>query len=204
MHHPRLDLDSLRTPTLDEPLRVLISACLVGRPVGWEGGPYTADHVVALSRLPLVHALAACPEDPVLGTPRPLTVLHGGDGFDVLAGRARVLDSDGRDRTAELVRGAEAVLRLAVERRAELAILMNVSDSCGTHVIYDGAAGPGHYRRGPGVAAALLMRAGIPCVAQRDELTLARLRARLDPGYGLPDGLADFREHPWYVESFGS
>jgi uncharacterized protein YbbK (DUF523 family) len=49
--------------------------------------------------------------------------IHGGDGFDVLAGRAKVLDEHGRDLTAQMLAGAEAMLLFARAQRAELAIL---------------------------------------------------------------------------------
>ena len=44
--------------------------------------------------------LPFCPEQHALGTPRSMPDIHGGDGVDVLAGRARVLDevpADARD-----------------------------------------------------------------------------------------------------------
>ena len=51
-----------------------------------------------------------------------------------------------------------------------------------------------------GVAAALLLDAGLPIVSQRDHLTLARLRARLEPSHVPPAGARDHHEHPWGLE----
>jgi uncharacterized protein YbbK (DUF523 family) len=129
--------------------------------------------------------------------------IHGGDGFAVLAGKARVLDEHGVDLTAGMRRGAEAMLAKALEARVHLAILTDMSAACGTQVISDGCRfdSPRRYQRGVGVAAAMLLRAGIPVVSQRDFATLGRLRARLDPTF-VPDPEArDHHDHPWVLEN---
>lgn len=46
-------------------------------------------------------------------TPRTVPDLRGGDGFDVLAGRARVLDQHGQDLTEAMMDGARAMLAFA-------------------------------------------------------------------------------------------
>lgn len=188
--------------TPDDPLRVLFSACLLGHPTGWEGGAYTEEIAVRLAGLPCVRAVHFCPENATLGTPRPLTTLHGGHGGDVLAGRARVLETTGRDVTRELVRGAEAMLAVARREGAELAVLLDVSDSCGSHVVYLGDPVERRYQKGPGVAAALLLDAGVPVLAQRDHATMQRLLAALDPTFAPDPAAFDFVEHPWYRDYF--
>lgn len=188
--------------TVDDPLRVIFSACLLGHATGWEGGPYTEPLVVRLAGLPTVRALHFCPENATLGTPRPLTTLHDGHGRDVLAGRARVLETTGRDVTRELVRGAELMLEVARRGRAELAVLLDVSDSCGSHVVYLGAPEERCYQKGAGVAAAMLMEAGVPVLAQRDGATMQRLVAALDASFVADPGAIDFVEHAWYREYF--
>jgi uncharacterized protein YbbK (DUF523 family) len=191
-----------RDATPASPLRILTSACLVGRSVGWEGGPYTEDVVVKLTCLPNVMAVSFCPEDSTLGTPRPLTTLHHGNGRDALHDRARVFESTGRDVTAQIIQGAENMLAAALEADVELAVLMDVSDSCGTNAIYLGPAEDKRYQKGPGVAAALLIDEGIPVVAQRDYLTLHRLIATLDPTHRVPEDAFDFVDHEWYRSYF--
>ena len=198
-----LSWERVRSATVQDPLRVLVSACLVGHTTGWDGLAYTAPLVVRLTRCERVAALPFCPEDGVLGTPRALTTIHRGDGRDVVAGRARVWDTDGQDRTEAIVRGAQAMVDTARRRGAELAVLMNVSDSCGLHVIYRGEASERAYRRGVGVAAAMLLAAGVPVVSQRDERTLSRLLAALDPAYCAPEDAQDFVEIDWYRETVG-
>ncbi len=201
-HPAGFDWSRLERVTADDPLRVLFSACLLGHATGWEGGAYPEPLAGRLAGLALVRAMYFCPENATLGTPRPLTTLYDGHGRDVLSGRARVLETTGRDVTREIVRGAEAMREAARRGDAELAVMLDVSDSCGSHVVYLGAPEEHRYQQGPGVAAATLMEAGVPVLAQRDFATLQRLIAALDPGF-VPDPAAfDFVENPWYREYF--
>jgi hypothetical protein len=82
---------------------------------------------------------------------------------------------------------------------------MDISAACGSSVIYDGARHLKIYRRGPGVAAAMLMRAGVPIVSQRDERTLALVFAKLGASTGelLTDGVDHF-ERAWLREYFAA
>lgn len=188
--------------TASDPLRVLFSACLLGQPTGWEGGPYTDDLAVRLSKLPTVRSIAFCPENATLGTPRPLTTIHGGNGRDVLAGRARVLETTGRDVTTELVAGGEAMLAAARRGDAELAVLLEISDSCGSHALYLGPPEEKRYQKGTGVAAAILTNAGIPIVGQRDAATLGRILGALDPTFRPDRSAIDFVEGEWFRDYF--
>lgn len=201
-HPPGFDWTRLRRVTADDPLRVLFSACLLGHATGWEGGAYTDDLAVRLAGLPTVRSVYFCPENATLGTPRPLTTLYDGHGRDVLAGRARVLETTGRDVTRELVRGAGEMLAVARRAEVELAVMLDVSDSCGSHAVYLGAPEERRYQQGPGVAAATLMGAGVPVLAQRDNATLQRLVAALDPGFEPDPAAFDFVDHPWYRDYF--
>ena len=99
-----------------------------------------------------------CPEElGGLPTPRPRAEIRGGDGADVLDGRARVIDEHGKDLTEAFIRGAEEVVRRAKESGARLAILKEKSPSCGVKRIYSG----GELTKGMGVTTAALVRAGI-------------------------------------------
>ena len=190
--------------TTDDPLRVIFSACILGHATGWEGGPYTEPLAVRLSKLAKVKPVHFCPENATLGTPRPLTTLHDGHGRDVLAGRARVLETTGRDVTGEVIRGAELMLDVARRARAQLAVLLDVSDSCGSHAVYIGPPEDKRYQQGTGVAAAMLIDAGIPVFAQRDFATLGRLVALLDPTFEPDPAAFDFVDHPWYRGYFAA
>jgi uncharacterized protein YbbK (DUF523 family) len=188
--------------TREDPLRILFSSCILGNATGWEGDAYPEPLAQRLAGLDTVSVLHFCPENATLGTPRPFTTIHDGHGRDVLAGRARVLETTGRDVTRELIQGAERMLAVARQGRAELAILMDVSDSCGSHAIYLGDPAKRRYQRGAGVAAAMLLDAGIPVIAQRDHASLQRLLAALDPTFRVDPSAQDFTEQSWFREYF--
>lgn len=108
-----------------------------------------------------------CPE--VLGglsTPRRPAEIVGGDGADVLDGRAVVVTDEGEDVTEEFVAGARAVADLAAEHGIERAVLQSRSPSCGCGSIYDGSFG-GTLVDGDGVLAALLVRRGVTVTSIR-------------------------------------
>lgn len=112
--------------------------------------------------------MLVCPEeDGGLGTPRPAAEIQGGDGSDVLDGRARVVTKAGVDVTQEYVAGARFALERALAVGAETAILKARSPSCGSGCIYDGT-----FTRttttGDGVTVALLQREGFTVVTEED------------------------------------
>ena len=200
---------TLRTPTPEVPLRVLVSGCLAGLPCGVEGTDYGLGVALGdLLTLPTIVAVSFCPEDHGLGTPRTMPDIHGGDGRAVWSGSARVLDEHGRDLTAGMIAGARAMATFAAAEEVELAILTDMSAACGTQVISLGCrVVPQEERRyqvGVGVAAALLLEAGIPCVAQRDFRSLGRLRELLVPGFEADPDALDHHEKDWYRGAFGS
>jgi uncharacterized protein YbbK (DUF523 family) len=202
VEHPEL-VAALPEPTDADPWRVLVSGCMAGWGCGVDGTDYGMKSALAgFASLRNVQWVPFCPEDVGLGTPRTMPDIHGGDGFAVLDGKARVLDEHGVDLTAGMLRGAEAMLAKAKAASVHLAILTDMSAACGSQVISDGCrfASPRRFQRGVGVAAAMLLRAGVLVVSQRDFATLGRVRARLDRSY-VPDPEArDHHEHPWVLE----
>lgn len=201
-HHPEA-VEALRRPTTEEPWRVLISGCIFGWKVAVDGSTYGLDRErPAWLEDPRVEMIPFCPEDHRLGTPRAMPDLHEGDGFAVLDGAARVLDPERNDLTAQVLEGAEAMLQLAQERRVDFAVLTDRSGACGSQVISIGCRleEPVEYRKGVGVAAALLLRHGIPVVSHRDYRTLDRLHAIVDPDHVEARDLRDHHEHPWVLE----
>jgi uncharacterized protein YbbK (DUF523 family) len=120
-------------------------------------------------------AIPVCPEQ--LGgraTPRTASNLVGGTGADVLDGRARVLDVEGRDVTAEFIRGARETLLVARIAGATHAILKENSPSCGVKRTYmlDANGKPGRVE-GQGVTTTLLSREGVRVISE-DELSVPR------------------------------
>ena len=112
------------------------------------------------------------------------------------------MDTTGTDQTEALTQGAGALLAHAQAEQIELCVMLDVSDSCGSNVIYDGLQTPTRYREGVGVAVAVLLRAGFPVISHRDFATLGWIRTQLDPTFVVPDDAIDFTEHPWFLESF--
>ncbi len=131
-YHPEA-LDALRAPTPDAPWRVLVSGCLAAWPCGVEATDYGLGDVLReLFALPTLRALPFCPEQHALGTPRTMPDIHGGDGVDVVAGRARVFDERGADLTEPMLAGARAMVAFALAERVELAIVTDASAACGS------------------------------------------------------------------------
>src|SRR6476620_9969435 len=105
-------------------MRILLSACLSGAPCGVDGTSYGDAHwIKSLISLPNVEAVTFCPEEFSFGTPRSMPDIHGGNGFDVLEGKARVLTEKGEDWTEGMIRAAHRMLEVARENQVELAIL---------------------------------------------------------------------------------
>src|SRR5262249_51235536 len=147
-------------------------------------------------------AISFCPEHFSFGTPRALCDIHGGDGHDVLAGRARVLTASGEDWTEAMIAAAREMLRVASENSIRLAVLMDISAACGSQVIYAGARSDRVYQAAHGVCAALLIESGIPVASQRDFKTLEQIFCKLDPTRIAATDLRDHHEHDWYRTYF--
>lgn len=150
---------------------VLVSACLAGRRCTYKAtaNPLAAEWRAWLERLiEEDRAVLVCPEvEGGLGTPRPPAEILGGDGHDVLDGRARVLAADGTDVTESYLRGAERAVERARAVDAGAAVLKARSPSCGRGVIYDGSFSH-TLAPGDGVTAAALQRAGIAVMSDEE------------------------------------
>jgi len=137
-------------PFATPPSLILVSACLVGLCTRYDGK--IVDHPDCRARLAGVTWIPFCPEQlGGLPTPREAADIVGGDGDDVLAGRATVLCKSGADVTEPFVRGARQALQLARSQQVTAAFLKARSPSCAvTGTI--------------GVTAALLRQAGLALV----------------------------------------
>jgi len=111
--------------------KCLVSACLTGLCTRYDGqSKANADCLLRLAACP--HWIPVCPEQlGGLPTPRPAANLVGGDGHDVLAGRARVIDRLGNDLSAAFIQGARMVLDIARMQQVDLCLLKSGSPSCG-------------------------------------------------------------------------
>ena len=174
---------------------ILVSACLLGHKVKYDGGenaqPLLLRYAVRGQFLPV------CPECAAnLPVPRHPMEIQGGAGAEVWAGCAVVRDVEGVERTEAFRRGAARVCALAEKYQARVAILKENSPSCGVHQVYDGL-----FRRrtiqGQGVAAARLAAAGLRLYSEK-ELTEALLTALLAADQG-----AQARQVSWVAGDRG-
>jgi len=108
----------------------LVSACLLGLKTRYDGRVLSSS--ACRKALEGIISIPVCPEQlGGLPTPRVAADLEGGDGHDVLAGRGRVITSDGQDVTQSFILGARQVLLIAGQYTAEGVILKARSPSCG-------------------------------------------------------------------------
>ncbi len=139
---------------------ILVSTCLLGLNTKYDGGHNFSQSVVILGKS--IQFTPVCPEQlGGLPTPRPPAEIQGGGGCDVLAGEASVVTRAGSDNTEAFLRGARETLKLAAATGVVAALLKSYSPSCGNCRVYDGSFS-GTKRDGAGVAAALLIKNGIP------------------------------------------
>ena len=196
---------NLRTPTKNDPLRILVSACLTGVKCGVDGDNYGEyPSVLKLLDYKNVRLIPFCPEDLSFGTPRETCDIYGGDGFDVLNGKAKVLTTSGVDWTEGILKAADKMLDIAIQNKIELAVMMDVSAACGNHVIYDGDrfAENKKYQIGMGVCGAKLAQAGFKIISWREYACLEVLYSRIDPHHKINEEAQDFDQHVWYSGYF--
>jgi len=156
--------------------KLLVSACLLGRPVRYNGSAKPLDEQCLMRWIAEGRVVSVCPELLAgLPTPRPPAEIAGvKGGAAVLSGEATVIDADGQDVTAIYVRGAQAALALASQQGCQYALLTDGSPSCGVSFIYDGSF-TGRRHRADGAAAALLRQNGIQVFSPEDMRDLAAL-----------------------------
>ncbi|QCI15121.1 DUF523 domain-containing protein [Pseudomonas putida] len=146
--------------TRSELPKVLVSACLLGQPVRYDGR--SSGHPDLLQRWQAEgRVVPLCPE--VAGglpTPRPPAEIPGGQGGEVLDGAAVVVTVTGDDVSAAFVAGAGQALALVRKHGIRVAVLKAGSPSCGNRLTYDGTFS-GVKVPGEGVTTALLRREGV-------------------------------------------
>lgn len=197
-------LNNLRIPTKVDPLRILMSACLTGITCGYDGsanGEYPS--ALKLLKYDTVKIIKFCPEEFSFDTPREMCDIHGGNGADVLNGKAKVLTETGKDWTAGMIEASKNAGDCPKEK-IELAIMMDISAACGSQVIYYGNRFNENkvYQIGTGVSAALLLQNGFNVISQRDFASLEIVYAKIDPTHIITNNLKDHHESDWYKEYF--
>lgn len=141
--------------------KILISACLLGDPVRYDGQSKTLENNALRQLVAQDRVVGFCPEvGGGLSIPRPAAEIQGADGNAVIAGQALVQTRDGSDVTEFFLAGARQALTLCRQHLITVAVLTESSPSCGSEQIYDGS-----FKRnavaGSGVTTAMLRQHGI-------------------------------------------
>lgn len=141
--------------------KILISACLLGRRVRYDGKTLTVAQKTLQGWLDEGRLVSVCPEvDAGMSIPRPPAEIVSGDGAEVLAGSSSVLDDTGADVSHYFLTGANLALELCKAHEIRIAILTEGSPSCGSSLIHDGTFSAAK-KAGEGVTTALLRKNGI-------------------------------------------
>jgi len=149
--------------------KILISACLLGEKVRYDGGHAKIDNPILKDLQNQKLLLPLCPEViagmKVPRTPREIVGDDGGAG--VLNGKALVKTRNGKDDTDTFRMAAQMIVNIARQKAIRIAILKNFSPSCGTKQIYDGTFSETKIN-GTGVTAELLTKNGIKVFAENE------------------------------------
>jgi uncharacterized protein YbbK (DUF523 family) len=161
-------------------IRILVSACLLGEEVRYNGRNATSTSPIVTKWLSEGRIVSFCPEVAGgLGVPRPPAEIQGIDGDSVLQGAGRVVTESGAEVTDAFLRGAQLALEAARAQNVRLAVLKDGSPSCGSGFVYDGTFS-GQRRAGHGVTAALLERNAIRVFSERQLAEAAEYLEQLE------------------------
>ena len=148
--------------------KVLVSACLLGQPVRYDGKDKRLASEVLARWVSDGRVVTVCPEvEGGLPVPRPPAERQA-DG--------RIVDVNGRDVSAQFDAGAAKAVALARQHGITVAVLKEGSPSCGASLVGDGSF-RGTKVPGAGVTATALRAIGVRVFS---ELELDRADAALD------------------------
>jgi len=148
--------------------KVLISACLLGKRVRYDGNALPASGRIFEQWIASGQVISICPEvDAGMSIPRAPAEILKGDGCGVWAGTALVVEDTGKDVTESFQKGAQMALELCKKHNIKVAVLTEKSPSCGSSAIYDGSF-TSNKIEGVGVTAALLKKNGIAVFNQHN------------------------------------
>ena len=141
--------------------KILISACLLGKKVRYDGLDSLCEHPILQLWRDENRLISTCPEmEGGLPTPRPASEIVGkGGGKAVIEGKAEVMTNEGVSNTDAYLKGAQKALDLAIKYQVAMVLLKARSPSCGNELISDGTF-QGKKIPGMGTTAALLTQHG--------------------------------------------
>ncbi len=117
-----------------QPTKILISACLLGENVRYDGKNKLLDHPIIRCWSEENRLISICPEVAGgLSIPRPAAEIQASQ-----KGRILVTNVTGRDVSTEFEIGAQKTLELCLKNNIQIAVLTDGSPSCGRKSIYDG------------------------------------------------------------------
>lgn len=131
---------------------ILISACLLGHSVRYDGNHSLIEHPLIKQWQQQNRLIPLCPEvEGGLPIPRaPAEIINP----------SLILNTDNKDVTQAFILGAQKALQTARDNHCTVAILTERSPSCGSNEIYDGRFNR-TTKRGMGITTALLEQHGI-------------------------------------------
>lgn len=137
-------------------MKILVSACLLGRNCKYNGGNNLSPQVAAF--LEGKEIVPVCPEVMAgLGIPRtPIEIVEG-----------ELKNRFGKSVDAPLREAVEQVMKLVRSQGITVAILKARSPTCGVHQVYDGTFS-GKLVEGSGVLAQALLEAGCRVLDEED------------------------------------
>jgi uncharacterized protein YbbK (DUF523 family) len=148
--------------------KILISACLAGERVRYDGKTLAVATDIMNRWFTQGQVISVCPEaGGGMSVPRAPAEIMNGDGLDVQAGKAQVVDNMGIEVTGYFMRGAQLALSLCQKHQIQVAVLAEASPSCGSSIIHDGSFS-GKKIAGVGVTTALLRANGIEVFSQHE------------------------------------
>ena len=146
--------------------KVLVSACLLGRKVRYDGQSLLVANRILQKWIEQGRVVSICPEvSSGMSIPRAPSEINNGDGHGVLIGKSSVIEVNGNDVTDKFLQGAHNALALCKANDIDLAVLAEHSPSCGSSSVYSGDFS-GTKVKGVGVTSALLMSNGIKVFSQ--------------------------------------
>ncbi len=139
---------------------ILVSYCKLGLNCTYKSSSneHLSDSVFLKKMFKRGLVIGVCPEIfGGLSTPRDPSEIRGGNGFDVIEGRAKLYSNKGIEVTKNFIDGAIMSAGIAEKYGVKAAVLTECSPSCGVKYVYDGTFTKNKIE-GPGVLGALLIK----------------------------------------------